>query len=66
MSRFNHATCVACWNNNNPTQPTDPRRDYTRGREEVCCWCSRLTCSGIYVRVDPANVPCHGNHSEDL
>ena len=67
MSRFDHPSCVDCWNANHPRRAVSANTArYTRGPAEVCCWCNRVTHSGIYIRLDPENIPCHGNHSEDL
>lgn len=64
-SRWVHAQCTTCWNERNLSRQADPKR-YTRGPEDTCCWCSKPTRSGIYVRYDPETVPCKGVHPEEI
>jgi hypothetical protein len=56
MSVFNHLLCDRCW------KEREPNREPGRLRADVgtCCVCKALTTSGIYVRVDPAQMPCRG------
>lgn len=56
MSRWNQASCDACWNERNPDRPAFRLLEET-GDEETCSWCGETTHSGIYVRADPASVP---------
>jgi hypothetical protein len=57
MSSWTHAVCATHWNeregvsaiDSHMTRPIDP-----------CCWCGTRT--NIYVRDDPATVPCKGEH----
>ena len=55
--------CVDCWNERNPG-----RRAHTlngeHGFQEVCVYCGSPTRSGIYVRVDPKEVP-HPTHLKE-
>jgi hypothetical protein len=57
VSNWTQASCVDCWDRNNPDRRSDPDAEYTNGAIEVCAWCGGKTISGIYVRVDPKTVP---------
>lgn len=52
MARWNHAVCDECWE-----AAAEPPVRLARPRIEFCGWCARRTESGIYTRVDPAEVP---------
>jgi hypothetical protein len=54
MSGWTQPVCVDCWNHDNPASPAPWRDDL--GEPERCCKCGARTCSGIYIRVDPAVV----------
>jgi hypothetical protein len=60
-SRWTHAICVSCWKLRNgerdPVGLKDPE-------VETCCFCGKKTSSGVYVRFDPAETLCKGNHEE--
>lgn len=55
MSDWTQPICAACWiergPNRDPVSVTDGSLD-----PEVCCYCGKLTNSGIYIRVDPDTV----------
>lgn len=56
-SQWTHVLCQKCWYERNTTSPvkvqgiTEPER---------CCDCGADTTAGIYVRHDPASMPCGG------
>lgn len=55
---WTHTKCDSCW------QAAEPERVPFRLRgapAETCCWCGRQSTSGIYVREDPALLPCPGH-----
>lgn len=58
MSEWNHSICVVCWNTRNPDRQTMMHAD---GPYEVCCFCGKYHASGIYVRMDPAEMKCRHN-----
>lgn len=69
MSRWTHRICRGCWTEH--LQPThgEPVTIAPRMCPEVepCCWCgAELTRNdfvrGIYVRKDPDNLACKGDH----
>ncbi len=68
MSRWNHRVCETCWTGGigvdedgtirQPTQIKDPE-------PQPCCKCGELVIvSGIYVRSDPNDLPCGGEHDD--
>lgn len=61
MGRWTHAMCEACWEEGNPGR--EPWRA-VEGPREKCCFCGEETRSGIYVRGDPSELPCKGEHEE--
>lgn len=64
MSKFQHAICDECWERRNPDRlPVRLMGSYRK--EERCCFCLAQTKSGIYVRENPADMPCNGVHDED-
>lgn len=54
---WRHTVCRRCWRilqgNQEPIQ-------LEVERPELCCICRELTAAGIYVRFDPAKMPCQG------
>lgn len=74
MSNWNHAMCDECWNWAHPGRvPCRVTRIYRfvaflglrcpgRPPKKPCCFCGKLTRSGIYVRGNPETTPCHGEH----
>ena len=59
MSRWNHSTCMFCW------LKREPDRDpviMTKAPTETCCFCGDEHSTGIYVREDPENTRCKGEH----
>jgi hypothetical protein len=59
MSRWTHSICEACWNKKNPDRQA-VRAVYTEQERQVCCFCLQAHQSGIYVRANPADLPCNG------
>jgi hypothetical protein len=47
---WNHEICPECWNKRNPGSFPHQMIPADAG---VCCFCGRVTWSGIYVREDP-------------
>jgi hypothetical protein len=61
MGKFvNHALCETCWRHREPHRT--PIR-IVETATEACCWCGRLTTSGIYQRLSWDVCP-KGNHSD--
>jgi hypothetical protein len=61
VSRWTHSICVECWNKKNPDrEPIAFKPDFRE--EDKCCYCSEKHSSGIYVRENPADMPCNGEH----
>ncbi len=58
---WTHSCCVGCWNLRNPDRATEGSRD---GPLELCCFCGKVTKSGIYVREDSRLLDCGGAHRE--
>ena len=57
MSKWLHAICDRCW------QDTGPLHIPVRLKDpdpERCCFCTKQTRSGIYLRKNPNHVGCHG------
>ena len=73
MSRWTHAICAPCWNQQHPELglPASAAGGFlTRVREqyrvdETCCFCGEVTSAGIYVRHYPYELRCQGNHPGD-
>jgi hypothetical protein len=59
MSDWTHSLCEDCWDEKHPDNPTARA---IVGDICVCCACEKKHSSGIYVREDPAVMPCHGQH----
>ena len=57
-SKWTHSICDDCWNINylsDPCRIIDPE-------PEKCCFCGKEHSSGIFIRKDPKQTPCKGNH----
>lgn len=52
---WTHAICAACWNAHRPAHPAV---DQGTGDVELCCFCGKLTTSGLYVRHEPSQLSC--------
>lgn len=71
MSNWTHAQCEACWIENELVTDEEGRvliRQPTRVTDvnaRMCCFCGRLTISGIFRRHDPALLTrCLGHEQE--
>jgi hypothetical protein len=64
MSKWNHSICETCWKKQNPDREPIVIKPQFRD-EETCCSCSLRHFSGIYVRSNPADMPCNGVHIGD-
>lgn len=62
MSQWTHPICDDCWMEQNPYR--EPMRLKLVDEVEACCWCGKVTESGIYLRADPTTVPLHEEHEE--
>lgn len=51
---WNQPACNTCWGSHNPGRTT---HKLVLAQEEVCCFCGTSTKSGVYVRVDPRDIP---------
>jgi hypothetical protein len=60
LSAWSHAICDRCWTLWRPNQPAPIR--VTSGPTETCCACKEPTASGIYIRSNPGQMPCKGQH----
>jgi len=73
MQHAQHAICAPCWTKQHPELgvPTWAAGGFlTRLTErlrvdETCCFCGEVTSAGIYVRHDPYELRCQGNHPDD-
>lgn len=61
QSVWTHCMCDECWRQNRPGE--QPMR-LAKHEFETCCYCGRMTDSGIYVR-DYPGAPAWCNHHED-
>lgn len=75
MSSWNHACCEACWIDREG-EWVDAADGYQRlvsvripttlvadaRTLERCCFCSKPTIFGCYVRSNPSETPCEGQH----
>ncbi len=60
MSRWTHNICKSCYKLVFPG-----REPYTLAiaDEEHCCFCGGANSDGIFVRYDPEELHCKGDHS---
>ena len=63
MSRWTHSICDSCWNIKEPIR--EPVH-IMHGEIEICCFCGKETRSGIYVRYNPEELSCKGNHKKEV
>jgi hypothetical protein len=65
MSRWTHAICGPCFQRIVGRSSETATRLVEQYRvEEACCFCAQRTSDGIYIRKNPHNTPCQGNHAE--
>jgi len=57
---WTHSMCDTCWEEANPNRPATRLLDPSPDR---CCECWATHTSGIFVRVDPENLACKGDHT---
>lgn len=64
---WNHSQCYPCWFKK-WSLTRIPARFNQGGAVKPCCFCGRLTGSGIYIRARPqsAEVPCCPDQTLDL
>ncbi len=60
-SKWTHVICVECWLERNSNDPITVKG----GMRELCCYCGRSTNGGIYVRDNPNDLRCRGEHCLD-
>jgi hypothetical protein len=53
VSNWTHAICDDCWDEQRPESPSPQKGT---GDPQACCYCGKPTCSGIFVRDDPATM----------
>ena len=58
---WTHRICDNCWYKSYKKDPVRLKNDPI-GK---CCFCSKDTASGIYVRYDPKELNCQDNHKDD-
>ncbi len=64
MSQWTHSICYGCWLKKDPN--SDPARLKQESAEvETCCYCGNETREGIYLRDNPNNTICKGEHKDD-
>lgn len=56
---WRHSICVECWNEKNPDRQA---HRLVEAEENKCCFCGKQHSSGIFVRADPNETPCKGQH----
>ena len=49
--KWTQPSCRECWDIKNPGRRPTTINDR---QGETCCYCGKMTGSGIYIRVDPA------------
>ena len=60
-SVWTHAICATCWWHR--FDLPQYRAQVTEATAEVCCFCGGRAIDGIYVRMNPVEVPnCRGQH----
>lgn len=63
MSAWTHSICDPCWQKMNPertpVRSIPAMESPTPGR---CCYCGEFHNSGIYIRANPADMECNGDH----
>lgn len=71
MANWTQPCCEACWVERNLQQTDDggwtmriPVR-VTEARLTECCYCGNVTFVGIFLRVDPTQVPFPAPDNED-
>ena len=53
---FTQPVCPEHWNERNPGSQVESSKLHNAGHLERCCDCNKLTCCGLYIRVDPSTV----------
>jgi hypothetical protein len=61
-SKWNHSMCVICWYEKNPEREPHVITD---ADEDTCCFCGLKSKAGIYVREDPKDLRCKGEHDDE-
>lgn len=61
MNRWTHNICRPCWYKLNPARFPVAIKDPDVA---VCCFCGAKNEDGIYIRHDPKNLRCGGEHHE--
>jgi hypothetical protein len=65
MGNWAHPICDDCWKREFgarlPVRIVESVRD-----TETCCWCGKLTFSGIYYRENPSVLQHHKPHGGEL
>lgn len=59
MSSWTHNICFECWDRRFDRQPA-----FVEGIEkaEACCFCGKMNTDAIYVRGNPKELLCKGDH----
>ena len=58
-SKWTHSICSVCWITRNPGRRPATVQNAMR---ENCCFCGAAHGSGIYIREDPQELHCKGEH----
>lgn len=59
-SSWNHNICLPCWTK---ARGAPDREIFEEGHRDTCCWCGTENGFGIYVRHDPKQLRCYGDHN---
>jgi hypothetical protein len=64
VGRWTHSMCKSCWFIYYPrSTPTAIKEQYRIS--EKCCYCGTENKDGIYIRGNPDELLCKGNHREE-
>jgi len=65
-SRWTHNICEICWYSMTMNPGRVPVRTKPNARHiDTCCFCGHLNADGIYVRRDPEETLCKGEHKDN-
>jgi len=59
MGAWTHNICTTCWDELHPDE--EPAR-MKKSATQTCCFCGNRTHDGIFIRHDPVNLKCKGEH----
>jgi hypothetical protein len=62
MSRWTHSLCMRCWKSREGDRMPVSVKE---AGEYACCACGAKTTSGIFVRGNPVEFRCKGEHGAE-